>query len=133
MTHKRAQPGTKGGGEFYRIVVRPKGQFTSFRNHDVGDAKGLERVAGHRSSGSWATQAWLVSKDMAHVENGILIGDHPDAIKLIKSLQTQPVQKKMDVFEARDRRNVPEREKPTQAQLKAWSENIKKAQAARHK
>ena len=32
----RKKPGTGGAGKFYRIVVRPKGDFTSFRNHDVG-------------------------------------------------------------------------------------------------
>jgi hypothetical protein len=37
-----------------------------------------------------------------------------------------------DVFEARPRPNVPEREKPTPAQRRARSANIKKAQAARH-
>src|SRR4051812_31905809 len=67
---RRAKPGAKGGGQYYRVVLRPKEQFTSFRIHDVGGQGGLERVAGHRRSGSWDTQAWLISKDFAHVENG---------------------------------------------------------------
>jgi hypothetical protein len=62
---KRAKPGTKGTGDFFRIVVRPKEEFTSFRNQDVGDPGHLQRLAGRRS-GSWATQAWLVSKKDAH-------------------------------------------------------------------
>jgi hypothetical protein len=38
---------------------------------------------------------------------------------------------KGEVFEARPRQNVPEREKPTLAQKRARRANIKKAQAAR--
>src|SRR5437762_322553 len=64
----RAKPGTKGSGDYYRIVVRDKSQFTTFRNQDVGEKGGIQRLAGKRSSGSWDTQTWLISKDMAHIE-----------------------------------------------------------------
>ncbi len=130
---QRAKPGTKGGGEYYRIVVRPKEQFTTFRNQDVGEPGGLQRIAGKRSSGSWGTQAWLISKDFAHIEGGSLVADHPDADDLLKKLGTRPQHEKGDVFTAKDRPNVPERAKPTPAQKQAQSENIKKAQAARRK
>lgn len=40
---------------------------------------------------------------------------------------------KGDVFEAKDRPNIPERKKPTAAQTKARLENIKKAQEARRR
>jgi len=126
----RARPGA-GGGEFYRIEVRPKRDFVTFRTQDVGDAGHLERLAGKRSSGSWGTQAWLVSKEDAHVENNKLVPDSKDAQNLFQKLGSEPVHQKGDVFKAKDRRNVPEREKPTAAQQKARSANIKKAQAAR--
>ncbi|HEX4774893.1 MAG TPA: hypothetical protein VH234_05230 [Candidatus Saccharimonadales bacterium] len=129
---KRAKPGTKGTGDYFRIVVRPKEQFTSFRNHDVGKPGGLQRVAGHRSSGSWSTQAWLISKDNAHIKNNQLIADSKDAKDLLSTLSSKPVHEKGDVFIAKDRRNVPEKEKPTPAQKRARATNIKKAQAARH-
>lgn len=63
----RQKPGSTGEGNFYRIEVRPKGQFSSFRTQDVGKKGGLERVAGHRASGSWDTAVWLVSKKDAHI------------------------------------------------------------------
>jgi hypothetical protein len=129
----RARPGTKGGGDYFRIVVRPKEQFTSFRNQDVGEPGGLQRLAGRRSSGSWSTQAWLISKDDAHVQGDKLIADSKDAKDLLKRLGSEPVHQKGDVFSAKDRPNVPEKDKPTPAQKRARSENIKKAQAARHK
>lgn len=129
----RATPGSKGTGEYYRIVVRPKGDFVSFRVQDIGEPGGLERVAGHRSSGSWATQAWLVSKQKAHVEDGVLIADDRDAKDLFENLQSEPILVKGDIFKAKDRRNVPEREKPTAAQRQAYAANIKKAQAAHAK
>jgi hypothetical protein len=128
----RKKPGTGGGGEFYRIVVRPKGEFVTFRTQDVGEPGGLERLAGKRQSGSWDTQAWLVNKRDAHVEGGKLIPDSAEARAMFAKLGSEPRHVKGDVFEAKDRPNVPEAEKPTPAQRRARTENIKKAQAARH-
>jgi len=128
---KRAKPGTKGEGDYYRIVVRSKEEFTTFRYHDVGEKGHILRLAGKRSSGSWDTQTWLISKDDAHMEGDTLVADTDDARRLIETLGSKPKQVKGDVFEAKDRPNIPEHEKPTQAQRKARLENIKKAQQAR--
>jgi hypothetical protein len=130
---KRAKPGTTGEGNYFRIVVRRKEEFTTFRNQDVGKPGGLQRLAGKRSSGSWATQAWLISKEDAHMDGEELVADSKDAADLLDKLSSKPVHEKGDIFTAKDRRNVPEKEKPTAAQQKARKENIKKAQAARHK
>lgn len=127
----RAKPGTTGEGEYYRIVVREKDNFTTFRYHDVGDQGHILRLAGKRESGSWATQAWLISKEDAHLEGNSLVPDSSDAKELLAELGTKPVHVKGDVFEAKDRPNVPEKEKPTEAQQRARRENIKKSQAAR--
>jgi len=128
----RKKPGTGGGGEFFRIQVRPKDEFVTFRTQDTGSPGHIERLAGKRQSGSWATQAWLVSKDDAHREGDRLVPDTADARGLMARLGSKPVHVKGDVFEAKDRPNVPEREKPTAAQRRARTTNIKKAQAARH-
>jgi len=129
----RKKPGSGGSGNYYHVEVRDDDNFETFRTQDVGDEGHLQRVAGKRESGSWATVKWLVSKEDAHVENGKLIPDTKDAKDLIKKLGSQPVQVKGDRFEAKPRRNVPERSKPTAAQTRARRHNIKKAQAARHK
>jgi hypothetical protein len=128
---KRAKPGTKGEGDYFRIVVRPKEEFTTFRYQDVGEKGHIQRLAGKRSSGSWDTQAWLINKDDAHLEGATLVADTDDARKLIDTLGTKPKHVKGDVFEAKDRPNVPESKKPTEAQQRARLENIKKAQQAR--
>jgi hypothetical protein len=128
----RKKPGSGGEGEFYRIVVRPKEEFVTFRTQDVGGPGHVERVAGKRQSGSWDTQAWLVSKQDAHIEGDILVPDTSDARDLLARLGSEPRHVKGDIFEAKDRPNIPESEKPTEAQRRARSENIKKAQAARH-
>ncbi len=130
---KRAKPGTRGEGEYFRIIVRPKEEFSTFRFHDVGEKGHILRLAGKRSSGSWDTQAWLISKEDAHLEGGTIIADTDDARKLIEALGTKPKRVKGDVFEAKDRPNIPERKKPTEAQQKARLENIKKAQQARRR
>lgn len=129
----RAKPGSTGKGEYYRIEVRPKENFTTFRNQDIGDPGHIQRLAGRRSSGSWATHAWLVSKEDAHISGEKLIPDSKDAKELLEMLESEPQHIKGDIFKAKDRRNVPEAEKPTKAQRSAQQRNIKKAQAARAK
>jgi hypothetical protein len=125
----RRKPGTTGKGKYYRIQVRPKEEFVTFRTQDVGRAGHIERLAGKRRSGSWDTQAWLVSKKDAHVSGGRLIIDKADISKSIRG----PIKHvKGDIFQAKPRRDIPEREKPTAAMRKAQTKNIKKAQAARH-
>jgi hypothetical protein len=111
----RAKPGIKGTGDFYRIVVRPKELFVLFRNHDIGDP-GVQRVAGKRNNGSWGTQSWLISKDYAHVESGMLVADNQDAKMLLQSLGSEPKYEKGDVFSAKDRPNVPEKTGPAPSQ-----------------
>ncbi len=128
---RRAKPGTKGEGDYFRIVVRPKEEFATFRYHDVGEKGHILRLAGKRSSGSWDTQVWLIAKGDAHLEGGTLVPDTDDAKEVIGALRTKPRHVKGDVFEAKDRRNIPESKKPTEAQQRAWRENIKKAQEAR--
>ena len=127
---ERAAPGSEGSGEFYRIVVRPKDQFVTFRNQDIGDKGGIERLAGQRADGTWDTQAWLISKGIAHVEGGKLVGDSADARKIISEAGIVS-HKEGDIFGGSPRRDVPESEKPTPAMKRARAKNIKKAQAAR--
>lgn len=129
----RRKPGTTGTGEFYRIEVRPKGAFTSFRTQDVGKKGGLERIAGRRSSGSWDTATWLVSKRDAHVKGKKLVIDSAKARTVLASLGSPITWVKGDIFTARPRKNVPEASKPTAKQRVARARNIKKAQQARNK
>lgn len=127
----RAKPGTKGEGNYFRIEVRPKTEFTSFRTHDVGNKGHLQRIAGKRKSGSWATQCWLVSKKDAVVQGNTLVGKTKDVKNFLSKLSTKPMKFKADVFKAKDRKNVSEKSKPTLAMKIAQKKNIKKAQAAR--
>jgi hypothetical protein len=115
----------------YRITVRTKEGFKTFRTRDVGSRGQVERPAGRRETGSWDTQAWLVSKADAHVEGGQLVPDTAEACELLDRLGSAPVNVKGDIFEAKDRPNVPERDKRTPAQRRARRTNIKKVQAAR--
>jgi hypothetical protein len=128
---KRAKPGTAGGGDYFHVAVRPKQEFVTFRTQDVGDPGHVQRVAGKRGSGSWDTVKWLISKEDAHVEAGKLVADTADARKVLRDLGSEPVHVRGDTFEARPRPNVPEHQKPTQAQKRARRRNIQKAQAAR--
>ncbi len=130
MARKRAKPGSRGGGRFFHIEIRPSAQFIAFRVQDVGAPGGVERVAGRRASGSWDTAKWLVEKTHAHVADGRLVADSAEARKLFASLGSPPVQVAGDRFRAKPRRDIPEREKPTPAMRRAQLANIKKAQTA---
>jgi hypothetical protein len=130
---KRASPGTGGQGEYYHVEVRPGDDFVTFRTQDVGDPGHIQRVAGKRESGNWATVKWLIGKEDAHVEDGKLVGDTQEVKDLLRKLRTKPVLRKGDVFESKPRRNVPERSKPTAAQKRARTQNIKKAQTAKRR
>jgi hypothetical protein len=129
-TKTRAKPGTKGGGRFFHIELRPSGQFVGFRVQDVGRPGGVERVAGRRADGSWDTAKWLVEKTHAHLDSGRLVPDSLEAEKLLNSLGSAPVHIGGDRFRAKPRRDIPESEKPTPAMRRAQLANIKKAQAA---
>ena len=127
----RRSPGSSGQGEYYHVEVRPGEDFVTYRTQDVGDPGHIQRVAGKRESGSWATVKWLIGKEDAHVEGDTLVGDTGEAKDVLKQLGSKVIHKSGDRFEAKPRRNVPEKSKPTAAQKKARSQNIKKAQAAR--
>jgi len=129
----RKKPGTGGKGKYYRVVVRPKNQFTSFRAHDVGRKGHIIRLAGRRKNGSWDTQAWLIAKTDAYMKGGKLVGKTSDAKKVLAKLRTKPKKVKGSIMKAKSRRNVPEKKKPTKAMRRAQMRNIKKAQAARRR
>ena len=126
----RRSPGSTGQGAYYHVEVRPGEDFVSYRTQDVGDPGHVQRVAGKRETGSWATVKWLIGKEDAHVSGDTLVGDTKDVRDVLKKLGSKPVHKSGDRFEAKPRRNVPEKSKPTAAQKKARSQNIKKAQTA---
>ncbi len=128
---KRAKPGSRGGGRFFHIELRPAAEFETFRVQDVGGPGGVERVAGRRASGSWDTAKWLVEKTHAHVENGRLVPDSDEAKTLFAGLGSSPEHIEGDRFQAKPRRDIPESEKPTAAMRRAQLANIRKAQAAR--
>jgi hypothetical protein len=129
----RKKPGAGGQGQYYHVEVRSDDDFTTYRTQDVGEPGHVQRVAGKRESGSWATVKWLIGKEDAHVSGDTLVADTQDAREVIEKLGSKPVHLSGDRFQAEPRRNVPERSKPTAAQQRARRQNIKKAQAARRK
>jgi hypothetical protein len=127
---RRAKPGARGTGRFFHIQVRPKSEFVSFRNQDVGGRGGIERLAGQRANGSWDTQKWLVGKTQAHLDGETLVADSVAAEKVLSQLGSPPRHLGGDRFIAKPRRVIPESKKPTPAMRRAQSTNIQKAQAA---
>jgi hypothetical protein len=99
----RAKPGARSGGEFFHIEVRPRREFRTFRTHDIGKRGGIERVAGKRASGSWSTQKWLISKELAHRERARLVPDSADARKILRLLSSAPRHVSGNRFKAADR------------------------------
>ncbi|HJS19404.1 MAG TPA: hypothetical protein VJ785_11700 [Anaerolineales bacterium] len=129
----RRSPGSSGKGEYYHVEIRPGEDFETFRTQDVGSPGHIQRVAGKREGGSWATVKWLIGKQDAHVSGDTLVGDTKDAKDVLRKLRSKPVHISGDRFKSKPRKNVTEESKPTSAQKKARSQNIRKAQAARSK
>ncbi|MCW5588401.1 MAG: hypothetical protein KIT27_01935 [Legionellales bacterium] len=101
---QRKAPGTTGKGDYYHVILRPKEEFATFRNHDVGNEGHSIRVAGKRSSGSWSTQKWLISKNDAYVDkNSYLRSDREKTQTILKRLGTIPKHTKGDRFTAKPR------------------------------
>jgi hypothetical protein len=100
-TSTRKKPGSTGKGDYYHIEVLPKTGFVTFRTQDVGDPGHIQRVAGKRASGSWATVKWLVGKKDAHMRGEHLIPDSKDAKELIKELGVKPIHVSGDRFKAK--------------------------------
>lgn len=97
--HKRTLAQSTGVGDYYRVVVRPRGLFRAFRAQDVGlPSSNLQRLAGKHPGGTWVTQAWLISKRAAHVEGRRLVADSKDVHDFIQQLGMQPVLKRGDIF-----------------------------------
>lgn len=130
-TSGRKAPGGGGRGNYYHIELREGDDFETFRTQDVGDEGHLQRVAGKRPSGAWATVKWLVSKKDAHVEDGKLFGDTRDAKDLIRRLRSRPVHIQGDRFKAKPRRTIAESAKPTKAQSRARKQTTRQTQGAR--
>ena len=61
VTRKRAKPGSRGGGRFFHIEVRPSAQFVAFRVQDVGAPGGVERV------GSWLCTSGFCAKPRRNI------------------------------------------------------------------
>lgn len=127
----RTKPGMGNQGSYYRVVIRPKSEFITFRTHDVGREGHSQRIAGKRSSGSWATHSWLIKKDDAYIENGVLKSKDSKIKKILNRLRGPIKKYKGNIFQAKPRKNVPEKDKPTAKQRRAREANIKKAQKAR--
>lgn len=100
-SNKRKAPGSTGKGDFYHIELRPSDEFVFFRNQDVGEKGGLERVAGKRADGSWDTQAWLIAKTNAHVSsNGRLVIDEEDEKSILDQIEEPILHVEGDIFKA---------------------------------
>lgn len=101
----RRSPGSTGQGDYYHIELRSDEDFVTYRTQDVGDPGHLQRVAGKRESGSWATVKWLIAKEDAHIEGGRLVPETQDARDLLMRLRSKPVHLGGDRFQAKPRRS----------------------------
>lgn len=101
----RKSPGSSGRGDYYHIELRPTDGFVTFRTQDVGDPGHIQRVAGKREGGSWATVKWLIAKEDAHIDGNTLVADTADARDLLRKLRSKPARIRGDRFEAKPRKS----------------------------
>jgi hypothetical protein len=128
---KEGKISKKNKSNYFRIIVRPKDEFSSFRYQDVGEPGHIQRLTGRRQDGSWDTQAWLISKQDAHVEDDRLITDTKEARELVKQLEADLKYVRENVFEAKSFRNVPQKVGTRAKKHDVRRENIRDAITAR--
>jgi hypothetical protein len=116
---------------FFHIEVQPREAFMEFKTQEIGRDGGIERVAGKRAGGSWSTQEWLIAKDQAHVERGLLIGDTVDARRVLTMLGTEPRHIKADRFTIHGHTGMPADVSPTLAPRHADLTNVRAPQKGR--
>lgn len=83
-------PGIEATDGFWSLRVRDPGRFKkgSFRTQDVGIKRRFMRTAGVlKSSGKYATQRWLFSRNVVSVRKEKLIGKDERAKKNLKKIR----------------------------------------------
>ena len=116
---------------FFHIEVQPREAFMEFKTQEIGRDGGIERVAGKRAGGSWSTQEWLIAKDQAHVERGLLIGDTVDARRVLTMLGSEPRHIKADRFTIHGHTGMPADVSPTLAPRRAGLTSVQAPQKGR--
>lgn len=102
----------------YRITVRPKNQYTTFRTQEI--VPGLKRIAGRRFNGTWVTVTWLVSKDCARLdERECLIISNRKIHVLMDHIKSPIKPVDGDVFKAEPVLHAPELPPPVVEVVKA--------------
>jgi hypothetical protein len=96
----RVRANLRTGGDFYHVEVRPKGRFRSFRTEAVGRRAGIECISGRRPDGRWEPQKWLIGKEHAHVEDGVLVPDTADVRRALGALESAPHRVRGDRFKS---------------------------------
>lgn len=127
---RRAKASAKRRGSFH-IEVQPKEAFVEFKTQDIGRDGGIERIAGKRAGGAWSTQEWVIAKDQAHVERGMLIGDTVDARRVLTMLGAEPRHIKADRFTIHGHTGMPADVSPTLAPRRAGLGNVQAPQKGR--
>lgn len=101
------------------------------RTHDL--ELGIERVAGKRAGGSWNSREWLIAKDQAHVERGMLIGDTVDARRVLTVLGKEPRRIKADRFTIHGPSGMPADARPSLVRRRGGLTHAQAQRSARNR
>jgi hypothetical protein len=86
-------------GSYYRIIVRPREDFKSFKSETPTINNTIQQINGKNAEGQWSTQSWLIHKDGAHIDSGKLVPDNKAVRRLLQVLDGHVVHIKDDVFQ----------------------------------
>lgn len=79
-----------GEGKFFYIEILHSQEYKRFRIQNVSEKTGIERVRGQRANGLWETIKWIISKEIAHAEDGKLVADSEEAQELFDKIGIVP-------------------------------------------
>jgi len=86
---------------YYHIMVNPKEDFTLFISKNVDRNGFIKEISGRKLNGNLAIHKWLISKNIAHIDNNRLVPDLTEAKKFLQTLRGNIRRINGDIFQVK--------------------------------
>jgi hypothetical protein len=90
-----------GRRSYFRINLRPADRYVGFRSETLGPPGHIIRIFGKSPGRGWEVQAWLISKNDAHIQDGMLAPRTESARMVLRGIVDGIHQTGVDLFEVK--------------------------------
>lgn len=85
-------------GEYFRIIVRPRKKFLTFKSEPISSDGMLQQIHGQLPDKRWSTYAWLVNKQGAKAQEKTLVATTTSVTHLFRALNKKIIHVKDDTY-----------------------------------